>query len=296
MSFAVSVIVPVYNAETSLARCLDSLLAQNLKEMEIIVVDDASTDNSPVIAQRYAEEYPERVRFFAQPHNMGTGKSRNVGLGLAQGEYVGFVDADDTTAPEMFAMLRETVSRADAQVVVCGMKLTSGKSGQYVILPNGITCARELLNCSKLLSPPWNKIFLRQFIIENDIRFPESRISEDMVFSFKAMACQPKLACVNRALYNYMKHPGCVTLDMAKRRDSISSIKDLSKWLRQKRRYGEYGKEYRRMLFLHLFYYPACLVLIDEMIKGERRWDTLRETPRYLYELCKFLFLPQGDA
>ena len=86
MDWAVSVIVPFYNAAPWLERCLESLLAQHLCELEIILVDDASTDSSPKIAGRYAGCYPDRIRYLRQESNMGPGAARNAGIALARGE------------------------------------------------------------------------------------------------------------------------------------------------------------------------------------------------------------------
>lgn len=288
MTCPLSVIVPAYNAAPWLARCLDALLGQELRGLEIILVDDASTDATPDIGRRYAAAYPGRVRFLAQPRNMGPGSARNAGLALAQGEYLGFADADDVPDPKMFLRMYEAARPASAQVVVCGMRIVSGKEIR-ILLPEHIRCPRDLLRDNNLLSSPWNKIYQRAFIEAKGIRFPASRMSEDMAFAFKAMACEPRLACVNKALYAYIKHEFCVTLDMSKRRDALLSLADLKEYLIQHALYDKYASYYRKAFFLHLFYYPACLLLLDALLKGNNRRRTLRQAPGYFYELLKFL-------
>lgn len=288
MDWAVSVIVPFYNAAPWLKRCLESLLAQHLRELEIILVDDASTDSSPNIAEQYTERYPDRIRYLRQENNMGPGAARNAGIVLARGEYVGFMDADDMAEPEMFSSLYTTARKAGAQITICGMRIVSNGK-KYDCLPERIHSARDLLGTSDLLSSPWNKIYLRSFIAVNQITFPRSRMSEDMVFAFKAMACTPHLACVSRPLYVYIKHASCVTLDMSKRVDALISISELKDYLHRNGKFNEYKKYYRRIGFLHLFYYPACLLVIDALLKGSNRWSSLRQAPRYFYELLKFL-------
>lgn len=291
MPCAVSVIIPVYNAQAHLGSCLDSLLSQHLRHMEILVVDDASTDDSPAIAHCYATEYPDRIRLLSLPRNMGPGAARNAGLDFAQGDYVGFTDADDTVEAGMFACLHNAAVKARAQVAICGMSLVFEKYCQQnkVVLPENICNAKDLLNNSAMISPPWNKICLRTFIMDKNIRFPETRMSEDMVFAFKIMAYRPDIAVCAKALYNYRRHGECASLDMARRHDAIASMEHLGIWLRQNRFSASCRKEYLKMLFLHLFYYPACHVLIDALLKGQNRSATLRESPHYLYELGKFL-------
>lgn len=288
MACPLSVIVPAYNAAPWLGRCLDALLGQELPGLEIILVDDASTDVTPAIGRRYAATYPERVRFLTQPRNMGPGEARNAGLALAQGEYLGFADADDVPAPDMFLSLFEAARAAGAQAAVCGMRVAAGAQTR-VFLPEDVGSSGDLLGDSVLLSSPWNKIYQRAFIEAKGIRFPKARMAEDMAFAFKAMACEPKLARVNRALYTYIKHDSCVTLDMSKRRDALISLADLKKYLKRHGLFDKYKGHYRKIFFLHLFYYPACLLILDALLKGKNRRRTLKQAPRYFYELLKFL-------
>lgn len=289
MDWAVSVIVPFYNAAPWLERCLESLLAQHLCELEIILVDDASTDSSPKIAGRYAVCYPDRIRYLRQESNMGPGAARNAGIALARGEYVGFVDADDMAEPDMFSSLHTAARKTGAQVAVCGMRIVSN-GRECDCLPKRIRSARDLLGDSDLLSPPWNKIYLRSFITVNGITFPVSRMSEDMAFAFKAMARAPQLACVIKALYVYIKHESCVTLDMSKRADALISMAELKSYLYRIDKFNDYKNYYRKMQFLHLFYYPICLLFIDGLLKGNNKLHIFRQAPRYFYELVKFLF------
>mgnify|MGYP005781662729 CR=1 FL=1 len=114
----VSVIVPVYNVEQYLEKCLDSLVRQTLNEIEIIVVDDGSQDNSRKIAEAFREKYPNKVYFFYK-ENEGLGEARNFGLDYAKGEYIGFVDSDDWVDEKTFQAMYETARNEDADVVVC---------------------------------------------------------------------------------------------------------------------------------------------------------------------------------
>ena len=95
----VSIIVPVYNSERYLSDCLNSLVNQTLSEIEIIAIDDASTDHSLEILIDYAAKYPRKVKVYKNDQNKGQGASRNIGLSIANGEYVGFLDSDDYVAP-----------------------------------------------------------------------------------------------------------------------------------------------------------------------------------------------------
>ena len=177
---------------------------------------------------------------------------------------------------------------ACAQVAVCGMRVAAGAQTR-VFLPGHMRSARDLLAHNVLLPSPWNKIYQRAFIEAKGIRFPEARMAEDMVFAFKALAWEPRLACVNTALYTYIKHDSCLTLDMSKRRDALISIADLKNYLKIYNIFDRYKDHFRKICFLHLFYYPGCLVILDALVKGKNRWRTLGQAPGYVYELLKFL-------
>lgn len=116
-----SVIVPVYNVETYLLRCLDSIMDQDFEDYEVIIVDDGSTDGSGKLADQYAEKYPKRIQVIHQK-NQGLGGARNTGIEAAQGDYYLFVDSDDTIEPNALSELWHKVSQTGAQIICFGMK------------------------------------------------------------------------------------------------------------------------------------------------------------------------------
>ena len=118
-SIKVSVIVPVYNVEAYLERCLDSLVKQTLEEMEIIVVNDGTKDNSQAIIDRYAAAYPQKVISLIK-ENGGLSDARNYGIPYAHGEYIGFVDSDDYLNVTMYQKLYDRAAETDSDIVVCG--------------------------------------------------------------------------------------------------------------------------------------------------------------------------------
>ena len=116
----VSVVVPIYKVEKHLRRCVDSVLAQTLRDIEIILVDDGSPDACPRIVDEYAARDPRVVPVHQE--NRGRSGARNAGLNAARGEYVGFVDADDRVEPEMFEKLHSAAKANLADVVACGIR------------------------------------------------------------------------------------------------------------------------------------------------------------------------------
>ncbi len=178
---AVSVVVPVYNVEAYLPQCLDSLLAQTLRQepggMEILVVDDGSTDGSGDIADRYSRENPGALRVYHK-ENDGPGSARNMGLEEARGEYVGFVDGDDWVMPQMYASMLALGREKSADVVICDM---TDHFPDRVVRHNCTVFSSPF----KVTPSASNKIFRRAAV--GEIRFPPSLWYEDFDFTHKVL-------------------------------------------------------------------------------------------------------------
>jgi poly(ribitol-phosphate) beta-N-acetylglucosaminyltransferase len=181
----VSVVVPVYNGGRYLEDCATSLLAQSLSpdEYEIVFVDDGSTDDSPTVVDKLAAEHPH-VRVHHQPNSGWPGKPRNVGVAMARGAYVQFVDQDDLLGPEALARLHAMGIRNDSDIVL-------GKVGGTKVGPSNVfrenveRCTLEDAPLIESLSP--HKMFRRAFLLAHDIRFPEGkRRLEDQLFMVQA--------------------------------------------------------------------------------------------------------------
>ena len=129
INLKVSIIVPVYNSERYLRDCLESLLNQTLTELEIILVDDASTDKSFEIMAEYKSQYP-KIKIFKSEQNKGQGASRNIGMSLVTGEYIGFLDSDDYVAPTMYENLYNSAKENNADIVTT--RLTLVKDSSYL--------------------------------------------------------------------------------------------------------------------------------------------------------------------
>lgn len=189
-----SVIVPVYRAEAFLNECVDSLLGQTLRDMEIILVDDGSPDGSGAIMADYAARFPERVRTLTLD-NGGQGRARNRGMDIAQGEYLGFVDSDDYIEPEMFETLCRVADVEGADIVDCCIE---------AFYPDGRT---ELLRTWRGDRPiaaagsACNKLFRRGFVGET--RFPEGLKYEDFGFTAELLLRSGKTVHLPKALYRY---------------------------------------------------------------------------------------------
>lgn len=207
-----SVIIPVYNAEKHLRRCLDSVVGQTLEEIEIICVDDGSTDDSANVLVNYAAE-DKRIHILKQI-NAGAGAARNLGLENAAGEYIAFIDADDWAETDFCEQLYKCAKCSDADVAICRAQRFDDVTGEPLpsewmlkdeLLPGNVFFAADV---SKRMfqftyGQVWDKLFRRSFINERNIRFPELRAAEDTPFAYISLLSAGKIAVQPSVLLHY---------------------------------------------------------------------------------------------
>ena len=202
MEELISIVVPVYNAETSLARCVSSLLAQTPANLEVILVNDGSRDGSLAMCRKYARMDP-RVRVIDKA-NGGVSSARNAGLDAATGEYIMFCDSDDWVEPDWCAQMLANFAPQDLTICQIAREDVSlpenSNSGALEMAPR-----KELLHYPMVMCALYNKIFLRKVIENNCLRFPvELSLGEDFVFVLTyTCAISGSLRILYRELYHY---------------------------------------------------------------------------------------------
>lgn len=221
----VSIIVPVYNAEKYLSECIDSILSQTLTDLEVILVDDGSIDDSPEICDQYAAQYTQ-IKVIHKA-NAGAASARNDGLDVAQGEYVAFVDSDDWIDADMYKRMADTAEANDCDLVICDC-LKESESGSQLYthdLPAGFYDREHMYSVyfPQLLMPDTmeypvtisNGLLLirREVISANGITFPEGmRFSEDLLFGSEVgYYAQSMTYLKGYAPYHYRQNPDSVT-------------------------------------------------------------------------------------
>ena len=209
----VSIIIPVYNAEKYLGKCLESLLSQTLQEMEIICVDDGSSDGSPEILKRF-QERDGRVRILTQ-ENQYAGAARNNGMKEAQGEYLLFLDADDFFENTLLEKVYNQGKKMEADIVLFGAKQYNDKTGivspaswyfKRDALPreNPFSGKTENTDVFAIVTPaPWTKLFRREFVEKQGLSFQGLRNSNDVYFVLTALALAEKITYVDEELVFY---------------------------------------------------------------------------------------------
>lgn len=209
----VSVIVPVYNAEKYLPACLDSICNQTLRELEIIVVDDGSTDGSGEIADEYAAK-DERIKV-VHKRNGNPGATRNVGLRLVTGEYVGFVDSDDWIEPEMYNKMYKYAIHSGSDLTVCGVSVDYTRDKKSILYQmknayteNNRSCLLELyfiLANKNLFAYPVNKLYRTNLIRHYQLQFPEVLPYEDLMFNLNYYRILQSVSLLPDIFYHYMR-------------------------------------------------------------------------------------------
>ncbi len=207
-----SIIVPVYNmaAGGKLSFCIRSIAAQTCKDFEIIAVDDASTDNSFQMLQKLQEEFSEILRIYSLPENRKQGGARNFGMQKAKGEWIGFVDADDWIAPDMYQKMLEKAEKSGADVVGCNYSICYEQNMQVgVMIQNNNEKQTGKLNEAKykeLVLHPGSmviKIYKREIIFEKELFFPEHIFYEDNAMAPLWMLQAKHFERVAEPLYYY---------------------------------------------------------------------------------------------
>lgn len=207
----VSIIIPIYNMEKYLKECLDSVVGQTLKDIEIICVNDGSTDSSAEIAAKYASA-DSRIKLINKT-NSGYGDTMNTGLKQAQGEFIGIVESDDWVEPDMFGVLYNTAKKHDAEVVKSNFfdyySDNPDCSKFNEVLPpddyDKILCPIEKQEIFKSMPSIWAAIYKRDFLIQNEINFTTTPGAsyQDTSFNFKVWACAKKAYFVKDAYLHY---------------------------------------------------------------------------------------------
>ncbi|MCI8453778.1 MAG: glycosyltransferase family 2 protein [Lachnospiraceae bacterium] len=217
----VSVIIPVYNTKPHLRECLDSLLLQTLKDMEVICVDDGSTDGSDMILAEYAKK-DSRFRLVSQ-NNLGPGPARNRGLGQAFGRYLIFLDSDDWFEPELLERMAAKAEETQADIVVCGSEAFDADSGRPLAfsgrpktkgLPGDTFAPKEIAGHMFQFTCgwPWDKLYRTSFLKKTGLSYPSLPNSEDLVFVFQSLALAEKITMIRQTfIHHRANRPGSVS-------------------------------------------------------------------------------------
>lgn len=249
----VSVIVPVYNAAPHLAKCLDSLCGQTLRDMEIICVDDGSSDGSSEIIAEYARHHGQ-LRVITQA-NAGVAAARNAGLAHARGEYVGFCDADDWVDASLYERLAQGACAHGAEVAYCAVRSEWPDATTSIFQAIAEDGFRELdqkgwlFVSQQVREIVCNKVFRRRLIVDGNLRFRSRDLyySEDLLFTIECLLRSTRICSVSGPMYYYVQHEEAYSHGFAS--DKSRQYLRLVKYLDQ-----QYGNDPRWQRVAHLYF------------------------------------------
>ena len=235
MQGKISIIVPVYKVENELDRCVQSLMKQTYKNIEIILVDDGSPDQCPKLCEQYAKE-DERIRVIHKK-NGGLSDARNAGLNLARGEYVLYVDSDDYIEVDSCERLINATSEEQVDIVVGNAIME--KSNSYEKMIHSATPAGEIysakdfiekaVRASQWYAPSWLNMYRRDFLLQNKLFFKVGIYFEDMQMLPRVFPRAKKVACIDGVFYHYIVRENSIMTsekDEKKKKDSIQNLKE----------------------------------------------------------------------
>ena len=279
-----SIVAAIYNLEEYLPRCLDALVNQTLEEIEILCVDDGSTDSAPQIVDDYAKKYPEKIKAFHK-ENGGEFTSRNYGLERATGEYITFVDVDDYVEPNWAEQLYNAAKENDADLAVCAFERISLETGEITStdIAGFGRCVKEVKSDDDFvvfINPaPWNKAYRREMI--KDMRFLPFRGFNDTMLLMELVTRMKKIAFVPDVLYHYYLRNDSQIHSVNKQ-----DVKNLRKYLLEVKKFYKESGKYEEMkyildmmAFLHLGTSVMYRASYDEKIDIKKM---TKETIKYL--------------
>lgn len=209
----ISVIVPVYKVEAYLDKCVQSIVDQTYRNLEIILVDDGSPDNCGAMCDAWAEK-DSRIKVIHK-ENGGLSDARNAGMAAATGDYIGFVDSDDWIESQMYERLHEAMVTTDSDIAACGIQLVDEGQTLKITTSSGTVCCLTpdeaiggLIQGGGVKAVAWNKLYRRNLLSEE--LFPVGKSHEDEFFTYRILAKAKKIAYIENELYYYLQRQGSI--------------------------------------------------------------------------------------
>lgn len=192
----ISIIVPIYNAVQTIEKCLDSILANNFSDFEVVLVNDGSTDESGQVIVKYSQKYQQKIKIIEQ-ENLGVAVARNNGIIAASGDYVMFVDNDDYVESDYLQKFFEQMEKTGAEAVFGGYKRVTKDKILYRV------ALKDFKWSKYVVMAPWAKIYQRQFLLKNKINFLSNNIGEDVYFNLQVINFAKNIVMFDYCGYNW---------------------------------------------------------------------------------------------
>lgn len=236
----VSVIVPVYNVERYIEKCLETLVSQTLEDIEIIIVNDGSKDKSIEIINKFIEKFPKKI-VYLEKENGGLSDARNYGIAYAKGEYIAFLDSDDYIEKDMYEQMYKIAQKEDSDMVECDFyweypNKTKKDIGQVY------SNKKEMLQKIRVVA--WNKIIKTSILEKTKIQFPKGLRYEDVEFTYKLIPNLNKVSFLKKPCIHYIQRENSISNMQNERTKEIFNVLDnVIKYYKENDYYDEYKEE-----------------------------------------------------
>lgn len=269
----VSVIVPVYNVENYIEKCLNTLVNQTIQDIEIIIVNDGSTDNSKNVIEKFIKKYPEKI-VYLEKENGGLSDARNYGLPYAKGEYIAFLDSDDYVEFDMYERMYEVAKKENSDMVECDFiwEYPNKQKQDIGKIYNG---KHEMLEKVRVVA--WNKLIKRQILNDTQILFPKGYRYEDVEFTYKLIPYLNKVSFLKKPCIHYVQRENSISNSQNERTREIFNVLDnVINFYKEKNFYDEYKEELEYVYTRYLL--CSSLLRMVKIKNKEVRNNILNET------------------
>ena len=221
-SVDISIIVPIYKVEQYLRKCLDSLATQKMENIEVLMVNDGTEDNSGEIAKEYADRWPGKFRYFVK-ENGGLSDARNYAFPFVKGKYIAYVDSDDYVETNMFSELWKVAQKTQCDIVECELDKVYSDHSEWIHLPNKYKNISDYMLNARVCA--WNKIYRVEWLEKIGVVFPKGLLYEDVCFFCKIVPCLTQMpVTIHLPLYHYRQREGSILSNSNKRILEIHKI------------------------------------------------------------------------
>ena len=236
----VSVIVPVYNVEKYLEKCLNSLVNQTLENIEIIIVNDGTKDNSEEIIKKFIEKYPKKI-VYLKKENGGLSDARNYGIPYAKGEYIAFLDSDDYVEKDIYKVMYELAKKENSDMVVCDF-LWEYPNKVREDIGQVYKGKKEMLEKVRVVA--WNKLIRKSILEKTQIQFPKGLRYEDVEFTYKLIPHLNKVSFLKKPYIHYIQRENSISNVQNERTKEIFTVlDDVIAYYKENNFYDEYKDE-----------------------------------------------------
>ena len=260
---SVSVIVPFYNVENYIEKCLNTLVHQTLEDIEIILVNDGSQDRSMVVVKKFLEQYPDKITYL-EKENGGLSDARNYALPYAKGEYIAFLDSDDYVEKTMYKDMYELAKKEDSDMVECNFywEYPDKKKEDVGVAYNG---KKEMLEKVRVVA--WNKLIKKEVLEKSKVTFPKGYRYEDVEFTYKLIPYLDKVSFLKKPCIHYIQREGSISNNQNERNKEIFDVLEhVIDFYKENDLYDEYKDE---LEYIYIRYAFCSSLLRTVKIKDE---------------------------